>query len=366
MKKRIQDIFFEMVRAGLWEKNGQLAVDDWPFCEPTEWKEVYRLASEQGVLGLVLAGIEQLSREQRPPQELLLQWIGTVQIIELQNRTMNEFVVQLMTKLQNNDIHSLLVKGQGVAQCYEKPLWRTIGDVDLLLDDENYEKAKKSLCKIADDIAREDISTKHQAMTINGVEVELHGMMPFLLSRRVEKVLNEVVSDANKNCTYCTSIGDGVSVPRVDEHVVIVFTHFLHHFFIEGVGLRQICDWCRMLWVYKDLLDYELLEQRINQMGLMTEWKAFGALAVNWLGMPKEAMPFYDSRFTEKASRIVKLVMKAGNFGHNKDLSYRTKYSGGVYKVVALWRRLVDFCRFKIIFPVDAPRFFITYVVNKV
>ena len=101
-------------------------------------------------------------------------------------------------------------------------------------------------------------------------------------------------------------------------------------------------------------------------MGLMSEWKSFASLAVDYLGMPEEAMPFYDSRFKKRGTRIMELVMETGNFGHNKDLSYRTKYSGLKYKMIALWRRFIDFCRFMMIFPLDSPRFFVSYVMRKV
>ena len=101
-------------------------------------------------------------------------------------------------------------------------------------------------------------------------------------------------------------------------------------------------------------------------MGLLSEWKSFASLAVSYLGMPEEAMPFYDSRFKKRGSRIMEHVMETGNFVHNKDLSYRAKYSGLAYKMVALWRRFVDFCRFTRIFPLDSPRFFMGYLVRKV
>ena len=151
-----------------------------------------------------------------------------------------------------------------------------------------------------------------------------------------------------------------------DNDVILVFSHILEHFFIEGVGLRQVCDWCRQLYTYRNSLDYGLLESRIRQTGIMTEWKAFASLAVDTLGMPVEAMPFYDSRFRVKGLRILKLVLEAGNFGHNKDLSYRSSFSGLTYKIVAVWRRFLDFCRFAAIFPLDAPLFFVTYVMGKV
>lgn len=101
-------------------------------------------------------------------------------------------------------------------------------------------------------------------------------------------------------------------------------------------------------------------------MGLMTLWKAFGSMAVDVLGMPKEAMPLYDARYKVKGERVLERIMKSGNMGHNNDLSYRSKYSGLTYKLVALWRRIKDFAGFTMIFPVDAPRFFVNYVMRKV
>lgn len=361
--------FFALLQAGLWGGgNPDMRIDGTP-----DWQEVYRLATEQSVLGLILAGLEHSAV--KPPQMLLLQWIGEVQIIEQRNKEMNTFIAELIEKLRKNNVYALLVKGQGVAQCYEKPLWRISGDVDLLLDDENYEKAKKVLIPIAYDVHSEDIRTRHQAMMIMGVDVELHGKMPFLPSARIERVIDEVIDDSlHKGAASVWNINDvDVSLPNPDNHLFLVFTHFLHHFFIEGVGLRQICDWCRLLYTFKDSLNYELLESRIRKIGLMSEWKAFGDLAIEYLGFPKDSMPLLNSlrvqefkRFKRKADRIMGLVLESGNFGHNKDLSYRTRYSGMTYKIVAAWRRLKDFASLIPVFPMDAPRFYLTYVMGKV
>ena len=357
-----QKAFLALLREGLWsDENLEIRID-----EAADWQEVYRLATEQSVLGLVLSGLEH--SDVKPPQMLLLQWIGEVQMIEQRNKEMNTYIAELIEKLWKNDIYALLVKGQGVAQCYEKPLWRVSGDVDLLLDDENYQKAKELLIPLSEVTESEDVAKKHLALKINGFEVELHGKMPFGISCRADDVVDEVLEDSLlKGRVSKWSVDEtDVLLPTPDNHILIVFTHFLRHFFIEGVGLRQICDWCRLLYTYRDTLNYGLLESRIRQAGIMTEWKAFASLAVDTLGMPVEAMPFYDSRYSRKGRRVLSLIMEAGNFGHNKDLSYRTRYSGITYKIVAAWRRFLDFCRFAAIFPLDAPLFFVTYVMGKV
>ncbi len=378
VRKINKDAFFALLRAGLWGNgNPDIRIDG-----TTDWQEVYRLATEQSVLGLVLGGLEHSNV--KPPQLLLLQWIGEVQMIEQRNKEMNVFVAELIEKLRKADIYALLVKGQGIAQCYEKSLWRCSGDIDLLLSNDNYQSAKSALIPIASEVANEDETTKHQALVINGFDVELHGKMPFTLSKRVEDGIDEVLNDlfCMGNVRYWNCNGTQVFLPSPDNDVILVFTHFLHHFFIEGVGLRQICDWCRLLYTYRDSLNDRLLESRIRKMGLMSEWKAFGALAIEYLGFPKDSMPLLNvdvdlnarsamplglsKNLKRKADRILEIVLECGNFGHNKDLSYRVKYKGFTYKLVSLWRRLCDFWRFATIFPLDAPQFFVTYVTGKV
>ena len=371
-----QKYFLELVKAGLWTVNGEGFLEDprgktrrtvHGFSD-ISWEEMYRLAEEQSVVGLVAAGLGTIPSEERPPQTDLLRFIGNTLQIEQRNRTMNELVAKLIDLLRKNDVYAILVKGQGIAQCYERPLWRSCGDVDLFLSDDNYKAAKEVLTPIADDVAVENKTTKHQAFVINGFDVELHGRMPFTLSKRADKVVDEAQRNVfyGGNVRSWTNGSTTVFLPSPDNDVIFVFTHFLLHFFIEGVGLRQICDWCRLLWTYRSELDLRLLESRIRKAGLMTEWKAFAALAVNYLGMAEEAMPLYDSRLKHMGEKVLERVLKSGNFGHNNDLSYRTKYTGLRYKVVVMWRRFWDFASLIPVFSVDAPRFFVSYVLGRV
>ena len=72
----------------------------------------------------------------------------------------------------------------------------------------------------------------------------------------------------------------------------------------------------------------------------MSEWKAFSALAVEWLGTPVEAMPSYSSSalIRWKVRRILGFVMETGNFGHNRDMSYYNRYPYLIRKAISLWR----------------------------
>jgi hypothetical protein len=286
-------------------------------------------------------------------------------MLEQQNKAMNKFVASLIENLRKNDVYAILVKGQGIAQCYEKPLWRASGDVDLLLSEENYQRAKKVLIPLADDVEQEYKSFKHIGMTLNGeYVVELHGTLHSRLSKRIDRGVDDVQKDVfcGGSVRSWNDSGTTVFLPSPDNDAIFVFTHILHHFYIEGIGLRQICDWCRLLWTYRNSWNHESLEKRLRSMGLMSEWKAFGALAVDYLGMPKEAMPFYDSRYKAKAERILEFVLETGNFGHNRERETPNSYIGG--KLASTFRKLKDFGHHMRIFPVDSVKFFCYFAID--
>lgn len=347
-----QQTFLSLVRAGLWENEAFFL----PIGE-IDFGALFDLAVRQSVIGLIAAGVEHNSGI-KIPQEILLKFASSAFQLERRNRSMNSFVGSLVEHLQNYNVRVLLVKGQGIAQCYEKPLWRACGDVDLFLNGDDYQKAIHILMPLSSSFEEESTYNKHQAMTIDGWQVELHGTLRSGLWRRIDRELDKVQEESfDEERTRIWRDGNTqVNLPGVNEDVVFVFSHILQHFFKEGIGLRQICDWCRLLWTYRAELDSRLLESRLQKMGVMTEWKAFGALAVDHLGMPIDAMPLYSpkSKWSRKANRILEFVLETGNFGHNRDYSYQRKYPYIVYKTISFWKHLKDGVFFFSIFPLDS------------
>lgn len=360
-----EEAFFSLLRVGLWEglnNNGSSLM----IPATVDWEKVYQLAEEQSVIGIVLAGIEH--SEVKPSQEILLQWIGEVQLLEQQNKAMNEFIAKVIEKLRREDVYAILLKGQGVAQCYERPLWRSCGDVDLLLSDSNYKKAKNVLIPWASSVEPESIYGKHLGLTIDSWAVELHGTQHTELSYRIDKVIDAVQDNqfCQRNVRSWSNGKTQVFLPSPDNDVFFIFTHFLKHFYKGGLGLRQICDWCRFLWTYRELLNHGLLESRIRKAGLMTEWMAFGAFAVDYLGIPSEAIPFYsaEKKWLRKAKRIQEFVMRVGNMGHNRDNDYYGNSPFAVRKCISFGRRLADVFNHVKIFPIDSIRFFPSMLFN--
>lgn len=270
-------------------------------------------------MGLVAAGLEHIT-DCRPLQKDVMQFIGRTMHIEQRNQAMNYFISVIVEKMREVGIFTLLVKGQGVAQCYERPLWRHSGDVDFLLDAENYRKAKAYLLPLSSGNKNEERYSQHLGISIDPWYVEIHGTLRSGLSARVDRMIDAVQSEVFRDGKVRTWKNDETEVylPASDHDVFLVFTHFIKHLYKGGVSLRQVCDWCRLLWTYRSELDVALQERWLRRAGLLDEWQAFAVLAVEFLGMPAEAMPLFNDNnnhneyLRKKAEQLLSFILAGG------------------------------------------------------
>ena len=216
------------------------------------------------------------------------------------------------------------------------------------------------LSKMASHEHEENLFDKHYSAEVDGFVVELHGTMRGMLTKKADDFMDELQVELFKNnrSREWDNNGTVVKLPCPDDDLFFVFTHILKHFFHYGIGLRQVCDWCRLLYTYRDSLNYELLESRLRKMALMSEWKVFYNLASRYLGMLDldSRFMFHDSRCDKKADRVLAFILETGNFGHNRDNSYYNNTNAIVRGMMSLWRHTCDSFKHSFIFPMDSVR----------
>ena len=342
--------FLELLKAGLWEQPVKLAGYD-----KIDWKKILQLSEEQTVVGLVTAGIEHIGNH-KIAKDSLRPFITKVGSIVVTNNQMNSFAESLFAKMYHETIPAVLIKGQGIAQCYERPLWRSSGDIDILLDSEDYGRVVSLLSSIANIIGVELKDRQHYDFKIDGWVVELHGSLRTDYLPRMNAVLSKLQRDLFDGERFRKWQNGGVNIllPDFNYDILFVFCHIIQHFFQGGIGLRQVCDWCRLLWIAGDDIDVNFLENSLREMSLLSEWKAFGCVAVDHLGLERSRMPFYDSGFSRKAGLIVDYIFKVGNFGKKRDMDYLRKSSFLKRKAISLRRQSVDLLFLARIFPKDS------------
>jgi hypothetical protein len=355
--------FLALMRAGLWEREVQLS--EFP---NVDYNEVYRLAEEQSVLGLVAAGLEHVP-DVKVPQDVALTFVGYALQLEQRNTAMNQFLSVLCENIYQTGLSPILIKGQGIAQCYERPLWRASGDIDLLFSIQQYEKAKEVLAIYSTTPPQENLETYECCFTIQNWVVEIHGSLHCLITQQMDRLLGFIQEQAcsKKNFRIWKNGSSDIVLPSIDDDIIVIFTHIIKHFFRGGIGMRQICDLCRLLWNYKNDIDRGALYRRLVELDLITEWKAFASLAVDYMGLCKDSMPLYDAsnKWKKKADRIFYIIMKGGNFGHNRNVSYQHKYPILIRKAVSLAYLTSDSVRNFFIFPADSVHSWVTMIMNK-
>ena len=229
-----------------------------------DWQMLYSFAFKQALLGLCFDGIERLGKEYPEElklnpigRELLMTWMGKAQQIRRQNIKVNTVASKLFSMLREDGLRCCILKGQGNALMYPNPYSRTPGDIDVWVNAsrENITEYAKTHFEIGDDIRFHHLET-----SFDGVPVELHffpGIMNNpIYNARLQKWFKR---NADLQCSNVVSLPDGIgeiAIPTTAFNVIYQLTHLYHHFFDEGIGMRQIIDYyyvvCDFYKVYQN------------------------------------------------------------------------------------------------------------------
>lgn len=326
-----------------------------------EWQQVYDTAVKQSLVGIVLHGIEELrakNAELSVPRVLLLQWIGEVQVIEQQNKKLNEAAEHLTRIFKNGGLRSCVLKGQGVARLYDVrckksdvrstsaeqssessrvqefkgssgslSLRRQPGDIDLWVEGGR----EKVLQFLKNSFLKTGTVVIHHvdASIIDGVETEVHFLPSYSYNYlRYIKYKKFFKEEAKLQFDHFDE-QVGFAYPTNRFNAVYLMMHIFRHVFHEGIGLRQLMDYYFVLIHLTD-------EER--------KW-AYGKL--KWLGIEKvtsavmyvmKAVFLMDDKYllcnpSEKTSKyLLDEIIAGGNFGKFGE-QYESAHSGSSFNL---------------------------------
>ena len=215
------------------------------------WQQLYTFASKQSLLGFCFDSIERLGKEypkelKRNPieRELLMTWMGTTQHIHRQNMKVNVVASKLYSMLKEDGLRCCILKGQGNALMYPNAYSRNPGDIDVWVNASREDITEYAKCHFK---LEDDIRFHHLETTMDGVPVELH-FFPGIMNNPVYNARLQKWFKRNADLQYSNvvSLPDGIgeiAIPTTAFNVIYQLTHLYHHFFDEGIGMRQIIDY---------------------------------------------------------------------------------------------------------------------------
>lgn len=244
------EAFFELIQITVGTRDGFSR-------EPSAkvWAAIFDTAEKQSLVGVLLVGMEKLPAEQRPPQRLLLEWIGIQQIAVSTNYNQDRRSKELYEWFKEKGFDNCIIKGQGVARLYPQPELRQAGDIDIWANADRDDVVGKMLSE-GIDVSVIDYVNCHAAF-FDDVEVEVHFRPSYFFNpfanRRLQKWIQE-----NKS-VQMANFDDEVSFcyPTIAFNLVFSLIHIYRHVFSEGIGLRQLMD-------YYYILTHSSNEERVN------------------------------------------------------------------------------------------------------
>ena len=322
-----------------------------------DWRQLYSFATKQTIIGICFDGIKRLSEEypeelKKNPieRDLLMTWMGVSQQIRRQNMKVNGVAAKLYSMLKEDGLRCCILKGQGNALMYPNAYSRNPGDIDVWVNASREEITEYAKCHFK---LEDDIRFHHLETTMDGVPVELHffpcSMNNPLYHARLQKWFKR---NADLQCSNVVSLPDGIgeiAIPTTAFNVVYQLTHLYHHFFDEGIGMRQIIDYYYVVNNDELLVIRDTLQRELKYLGL---WKFGGAVMfvlheVLGLAEDKMIMPVDEKR----GRLLLAEILNGGNFGR-----HFTKYAGFTHQSMGkkyflkIWRNM-HFVRY---FPAEA------------
>ena len=279
-----------------------------------EWEELFSIAQKQALTGILLEGIMKLPEQQKPPTDLFLSWYTIADKIKQYNQLLNDQTADVSDRFKQDNLRSVILKGQGNALLYPNPLLRQPGDIDIWI-----EGSRQSIINyICQQAPVSGIVYHHANFPVLGkTEVEVHftptWMNSFFTNRKLQRFFKQTKETQFSNEKELPN-GRKINVPTPEVNSIFLLIHIYRHLFDEGIGLRQLLD-------YYYLLKQGLSEEEKSQARRLLKQLNLERFAAAVMYVEQEVFGLEDEflliKPNEKSgSFLLNEIMEAGNFGH--------------------------------------------------
>lgn len=266
---------------------------------PDEWKMLRKESETQGVSLLAFSAIK--GYETLMPLGVFEKWQQQAMSALLMNGRVAGVREKLVQLLENNNIDYIIFKGERSASYYPAPMFRTQGDIDVLVPPSQLEKARGVLCE-------NGFTCEHGAFFSDGVCLEIGVRVPGIPSGSLGREIEEYMASP-----ATVRLGGYVTFDDT-YHAVCILLHMLHHMFSSGFGIRHLCDFaCFIDKTRGEPFWQQALIPTLERFGLFRFACALGECCRSYLGV---ALPEGFSDVPGSVCEdLMRDILENGNFG---------------------------------------------------
>lgn len=289
MRPELEQTFLTLVRRGIGHGGSIPGL--------ANWQDIEALAERQGLLAIVLDGVDCLPNNQRPPQEVLLQWIGSVlQEYEQRYGYYCKAISNLAGIYNQHGYKMMVLKGYACSLDWPKPEHRPCGDIDIWqfgkqkeADDALTAWFKSSKVH---EFKADNSQHHHTVFEWNGFTVENHYDFINVNHHPSHRGLEAVFKELGKDDSHYVEVGgERVYIPSPNLHALFLLRHALNHFASIGINLRNVLDWAFFVEKHTKEIDWDWLDKVIDEYHLRDFYNCINAICVEELGFSSYIFP---------------------------------------------------------------------------
>ena len=223
----------------------------------------------------------------------------------------------LIKLFSDNNIPLVIIKGCAAAMYYPSPARRTMGDIDFLVKEKDFDAARKLLEQSGYEFIGDYEDGRDFTYQKGGIIFELHRRYS---DHRVD--LEDILVSGFNNLETHELNGHKFPTFSADINGLILFDHIRHHIY-GGLGIRQIIDW--MMFLNSAVENGDCIDKLLNHIkcvNLEKFCKILTKMCVLYFGLP-DKFPWCRDADDEAAKELLDAVFKSGNFGRKDPYEYR-------------------------------------------
>ena len=301
-----------------------------------DWHGLFEFSKKQAIIGVVFDAIQRLNiKWDGQDRGLMMKWFAASENIRIKNEKVNRQCVKLTERLMAEGFPCCILKGQGNAMMYPNPMSRTSGDIDAWL----YGTREDIYNYVRRIVPKSFTQDKHIEFPVfKDTVVEIHYAPTSFSNLFYQKRLNRYIqSIRDRQFEHKIELmgNETISIPTDDFNRIFQLCHIKSHFFVEGIGLRQLIDYYYLL---KKSCGNEDEVYWLKHLGLYKFATGVMWIEKHILGLEDKYLLVQPDENIGKV--IYEDVMIAGNFGHHDD-RYKDKRSNLLMRgAIDSWRLL--------------------------
>ncbi len=157
---------------------------------------------------------------------------------------------EILEKLRKNNVKCVILKGCSVSMNYNDPMYRILGDIDILVDESDYERAIHIFLDGKPHDPQKDKHEFHYGLEYKGYTIEIHKYVTIYSSENsnLKNVLTNILDDIQ------TGKLDIYKFPVLNNkyQAICLLLHLKRHLLRNNTNLRMLIDYL----VFADKISY--------------------------------------------------------------------------------------------------------------